>query len=142
MGEINEEILEAWLQLTIAIDNEKIVSEMPLNEILIYRYLYCNQDKDVTATDLCNAIGMLKSQMNRTLTSMEEKELIYRLRSSQDKRQVFVLLNMEHTSLYEKEHARILRIVDRLIERVGMDNAEKTLKLFKLIARIAKEEIN
>ena len=115
---------------------------MPLNEILIYRYLYCNQDKDVTATDLCNAIGMLKSQMNRTLTSMEEKELIYRLRSSQDKRQVFVLLNMEHTSLYEKEHARILRIVDRLIERVGMDNAEKTLKLFKLIARIAKEEIN
>ena len=115
---------------------------MPLNEILIYRYLYCNQDKDVTATDLCNAIGMLKSQMNRTLTSMEEKELIYRLRSSQDKRQVFVLLNREHTSLYEKEHARILRIVDRLIERVGMDNAEKTLKLFKLIARIAKEEIN
>lgn len=138
---MNEEILEAWLQLTIAINNEKIVSEMPLNEILIYRYLYHSQDNNVTATDLCHEIGMLKSQMNRTLTSMEEKQLIQRLRSKQDKRQIFVTLNKDQTSLYEKEHERILRIVDRLIERVGMDNAEKALKLFKLIAQIAKEEI-
>ncbi|PWL68818.1 MAG: MarR family transcriptional regulator, partial [Amedibacillus dolichus] len=44
-------------------------------------------------------------------------------------------------SLYEQEHARILHIVDCLIERVGMENAKEALKLFQLIAQIAREEI-
>ncbi len=141
MNSINEEILEAWLQLTIAINNEKIVSEMPLNEMLVYRYLYHNQDKDITATDLCLEMDMLKSQMNRTLTSMEDKHMIHRRRSQKDKRQIFVQLNSEHIHLYEKEHERILHIVDRLVERLGKEEAKKALNLFKLIASVAKEEI-
>ena len=79
--------------------------------------------------------------MNRTLTSMEEKELIHRVRSHKDKRQIFVHLNEAHISLYEQEHARILHIVDCLIERVGTENAKEALKLFQLIAQIAREEI-
>ena len=141
MAGFNEDLLDAWLQLTLVIDNEKIVSGMPLNEILIYRYLYHHQTEDITATTLCQAIGMLKSQMNRTLTSMEEKELIHRVRSHKDKRQIFVHLNEAHISLYEQEHARIIHIVDCLIERVGTENAKEALKLFQLIAQIAREEI-
>ena len=72
---------------------------------------------------------------------MEEKKLIYRIRSSRDKRRIYVSLNMENAFLYEKEHERILHIVDQLIERVGKENVEKTLDLFRLIAQIAKEEI-
>ena len=138
---MNEDILEAWLQLNMAINNEKIVSKMPLNEMLIYRYLYQHQDEQITASKLCEVIDMLKSQMNRTLSSMEEKKLIYRTRSSRDKRRIYVSLNMENAFLYEKEHERILHIVDQLIERVGKENAEKALDLFRLIAQIAKEEI-
>lgn len=141
MREINEEILEAWLELTASIDNEKIVSKLPFNEILICRYLYEHQNCEVTASELCKFMGMLKSQMNRTLTSMEEKDLIYRERSKHDKRQIFVYLNKEQISVYEKEHSRILGIVDRLVKRVGIDNANKALEIFKLIAQIAKEEI-
>ena len=125
---MNEDILEAWLQLSMAINNEKIVSEMPLNEMLIYRYLYQHQDEQITASKLCEVIDMLKSQMNRTLSSMEEKKLIYRIRSSRDKRRIYVSLNMENAFLYEKEHERILHIVDQLIERVGKENVEKTIQ--------------
>lgn len=140
MRKINEEILEAWLNLTSTINNEKVVSKLSFNETLIYRYLYQNQDKDITATELCNVLDMLKSQMNRTLISMEEKQLIIRQRSSIDKRQIYVILNKEQMSVYEKEHERILQIIDRLIDKVGDDNAQKTLQLFKLITHIAKEE--
>lgn len=64
-----------------------------------------------------------------------------RTRSSGDKRKIYVTLNEEQIKVYENEHERILKIVDKLIERVGKENAQKALELFELIAHIAKEEI-
>ena len=89
----NEQVLEAWLQMTTVINNERITSDLPYNESMICRYLYQNQDKNVTATDLCNWMRMQKSQMNRTLTSMEKKDLITRIRSEQDTRKIYITLN-------------------------------------------------
>lgn len=141
MKKINEEILEAWLKLTSTINNERIVSQLPLNETLICRILYQNQEKEITATDLCMMTKMQKSQMNRTLTSMESKNIIKRERSIQDKRRIFVTLNDDEIENYEKEHQRILKIVDQVVSRIGYDNAEKALDLFHLITHIAEEEI-
>ena len=73
MSNLNEQILDAWIQLTTVIDNNRIVSEMPLNEALICRILSERGEKNITATYLCELTKMQKSQMNRTLTSMEEK---------------------------------------------------------------------
>lgn len=140
MREFNEELLESWLQLTGSINNERIVSKMPYNEVLICRILYRNRSRKITATDLCEITKMQKSQMNRTLTSMEDKNIITRNRSEDDKRKIFVSLNDSQIEIYEKEHQRILRIVDKLIDRVGQENAQKALELFRLIAHIAKEE--
>lgn len=88
----NEQVLEAWLQMTTVINNERITPDLPYNESMICRYLYQNQDINVTATDLCNYMRMQKSQMNRTLTSMEKKELITRIRSEQDTRKIYITL--------------------------------------------------
>ena len=120
---------------------EKIVSQLPYNEVIICRILYRNRSKQITATDLCEMTKMQKSQMNRTLTSMENKKILTRTRSSGDKRKIYVTLNEEQIKVYEDEHERILKIVDKLIERVGKENAQKALELFELIAHIAKEEI-
>lgn len=70
----NEQVLEAWLQMTTVINNERITPDLPYNESMICRYLYQNQDINVIATDLCNYMRMQKSQMNRTLTSMEKRD--------------------------------------------------------------------
>ena len=72
---------------------------------------------------------------------MENKKILTRTRSSGDKRKIYVTLNEEQIKVYEDEHERILKIVDKLIERVGKENAQKALELFELIAHIAKEEI-
>ena len=99
MKDLNEEVLDAWLRLTTAISNAKLVSDMPYNEALICNLLYNSQkqqpDIPLTATDLCKTTQILKSQMNRTLQSMEDKGLIERERSTLDKRQVFLRLNTD-----------------------------------------------
>ena len=84
---------------------------------------------------------MLKSQMNRTLNSMEKKGLIFRTRSAQDRRQVYITFNMEQAGVYEKEHARILGCVEELMDRVGRQRAGEIIQLFTLISDMADEVI-
>lgn len=140
MRELNERILDAWIDLTTVINNERLVSEMPLNEALICRILYQNQENDITATDLCSLTKMQKSQMNRTLMNMEKKNWIIRQRSDKDKRQILIALNEEKIRAYQEQHEHILNIVNKLIERIGQENTEKTVELLNLIVQIAREE--
>lgn len=142
MAALNEELLDAWLGLSTAIINSRIVSEMPYKESLICNILYRNQlhnpDRKLTATDLCQETRMLKSQMNRTLNSMEKKKLILRERSMLDKREVFVTLDMTNAAVYEKQHKRILQIVDAIIEQTGAQKAEEIIELFRMISNLAE----
>lgn len=143
MQNINEKILNAWLKLSTTICNEKIVYQMPYNESLICSILHrCakeDPEKKITATELCEQTNMQKSQMNRTLNCMEEKGLIYRKRSEEDKRQVFVTMNMENAGVYEGQHEQILKFVDQIMDKVGKEKADEIVQLFGLITNKAKE---
>ena len=146
MQNINEKVLSAWLKLSTAICNERIVSELPYNESLVCGILHENAvehpEEKITATDLCEKTNMQKSLMNRTLNSLEEKGLIFRKRSEKDKRQVFVSMNMENAEVYERQHKNILRVVDEIIEKVGKEKADEIISLFTLISNKAKEVID
>ncbi len=146
MKNINEKVLNAWLKLSTAICNERIVSELPYNESLVCGILHENAvehpEEKITATDLCVKTNMQKSLMNRTLNSLEEKGLIFRKRSEKDKRQVFVSMNMENAEVYERQHKNILRVVDEIVEKVGKEKADEIVQLFTLISNKAKEVID
>ena len=145
MEATREEILRVWMQLSLAINNERVVSGLPYNEFLICSILYWNQKREtpreLTATDLCGETKILKSQMNRTLNSLEKKGLIARTRSDRDKRQVYVTFRMERADVYEQEHERLLNFVDELMDRIGWEHSGEIVKLFHLIAKMADEVI-
>ncbi|MFQ9515942.1 MAG: transcriptional regulator, SarA/Rot family [Eubacterium sp.] len=138
MRNMNEELLEAWLRLSIMINNERLVSDMPYNEALICNILYRNQKrepgKNMTATDLCNETRMLKSQMNRTLNSLEEKKVIKRQRSEQDKRQILIYLNEEQSDIYNRQHEKILELLGTVVEKFGKDRTSEIITLFTMIS--------
>lgn len=142
---MNEKLLDAWLKLTTAIVNERVVSDLPYNESVICNILYRNHRETpgqaVTATDLCQKMKMQKSQMNRTLSSMEEKQMISRERSKTDKRQILVRLNMDQMEAYQRQHERILALIDRLLGQIGPEKAEDIVDLFTQIANTAEEII-
>lgn len=146
MTDLNEQLLEAWLLLSTTIINNKVVSDMPYNESLICNILYKNQlhtpKNRLTATDLCNETKMLKSQMNRTLNSMEKKGLISRERSSQDKRQVFVIFHPENAGSYQKQHERILQMADAIIAKLGAEKTLEVIELFENVSGMAREIID
>lgn len=137
----NEQVLESWLQMTMAINNEKITQDLPYNESMICRYLYQNKNQNITATDLCHWMRMQKSQMNRTLTNMEKKDLISRVRSEEDNRKIYVTLNEDMVRVYKKQHRKILKIVDQLFDKIGYEKQDEVIDLFELIAKTAKETL-
>ena len=145
MENLNETILKSWLRLSLSVNNERLVSDLPYNESLIYHILYYsylkNPEQAITATDLCRAIRMKKSQMNRTLTNMEKNGWIVRERSSEDKRQIFVHINLDNIDVYQKQHDRILHLIDELIKKIGKEKAEEANRLFTEIADAAETVI-
>ena len=143
--QLNEVLLGAWLKLSTAINNSRLVSEMSYNESLICNILYRNAtehpDRFLTATDLCTETKILKSQMNRILTQLEEKNLIARERSSEDKRKVFVRLTTEQSNAYLRQHAQILKLLDNIIEKLGEEKTMEIINALNGISDIADEVI-
>lgn len=142
MEQLNESLLQAWMKLSSSIINRRVVAELSYKESQVCHILYHNYrtapELKLTATDLCTQTKMLKSQMNRTLTLLEEKGIITRSRSQQDKRQIYVTMNWEGADKYRAQHERILSLVDGIIDRLGEDEARQTIELFGKISDIAE----
>lgn len=139
--QLNEALLSAWLRISTAINNSRIVSEMSYNDSLIcnilYRNLKENPNVPLTATDLCVKTRILKSQMNRILTRLEEKNLISRERSKEDKRKVYVTLTVEQTNSYVKQHEQILQLLDKIIERLGEEKINEAIQALTAVSDVA-----
>ena len=91
----------------------------------------------MTATDLCQATHILKSQMNRTLNELEEKGMILRKRSATDKRHVLITFNLEHAQQYEKQHKDILKMIDSIIKELGAEDTAQAIHILNRISDIA-----
>lgn len=143
MTKINEDLLDAWLRLSISVNNPRLVTEITYNESLIcnilYKQAHSKDSKPLTATDLCKMTNMLKSQMNRTLNQLEEKKLISRERSTMDKRQVFVTMNMQQCHIYEAQHEQVLSILDAVINKLGTQRSQEAITLLNAISEVAEQ---
>lgn len=137
--EINEKILSSWVKMTTIINNDKITSSLPFNEAMVCRYLYQNRHKHVIASQLCEWMGMHKSQMNRTLTNLEKKKLICRKRDEEDKRKIFLVLNEEMMEVYRKQHRSVLEIIDSICEELGEEKCKEVISTFELVSKIAED---
>ena len=118
-----ERLLSAWLTLSSTLWNERVVSGMTFNEAFVCNLLSHQAeeapDQPLTATALCERTRLLKSQMNKVLSEKEKKGYIQRLRSTQDKRQIFLRLTDEGKQAYAKEHAGITAILTALVAELG-----------------------
>ena len=141
MENVNEKILDAWINLIMAVNSERLVLKMPFNEAIICNILDHNKEQIITATDLCHITKMQKSQMNRTLTSLEKKGMIERERRKDNKREIQITLLDSGSETYKEVHKQNLEIVSKIIKRIGIEHAEEIYKMFSLITSVAKEEI-
>ena len=140
-----EDLLQAWIDMSLRVRGNRLVSGFSFNEIVICRILYMCQirgEKPVTATDLCKSMQLLKSQINKILTSMEKQGLIERLRSENDKRKIEIRLRPEAAEGYMAAHARILKIMEHVCDQLGEEQAlQLTVLLREAVCAIDRMQV-
>lgn len=120
-----DKLLNAWLSLTSTLWNTRIVQSMTYNEAHVMGILLrrSTPQNPLTATDLIKRTHLLKSQMNKILSTLESKGYILRLRSESDRRMAHIMLTDEGRSAYLAEHTGVEEILTRLIEQLGPERA-------------------
>jgi len=120
-----DELLVAWLGLTSTLWNTRLVTSMTFNEAHVLGILlrHDSADTPMTATDLIRRTRLLKSQMNKILTSLENQGFIVRKRSSLDKRMIHIHLTQEGRDAYLNQHKGVESLLTILIDRFGEERA-------------------
>lgn len=139
---MENKLLTLWIDVSTAINNSRIVQTLPYNEAHICNHLFriSGQDPDtMTPTQLCNATGMAKSLMNRTLRSLEEKGLIERVQTAGDKRSTPVRLSKTQKDLFLEEHEHSLAVVRQMLAQLGVENSLHVLHALTLIRDAAMQ---
>lgn len=127
-----EELLQAWIDMSLLVRGNRLVTGFSFNEIVICRILYLRMQEGgdpVTATELCTRMSLLKSQINKLLTSMESNGWIERVRSESDRRRIEIRLCEKGLQDYQKEHERILRIATHVHKRLGTQKSQELSRL-------------
>ena len=120
-----DKLLDAWLNLTSTLWNTRLVSSMTFNEAHVLGILLRHQsdEEPMTATDLIRRTRLLKSQMNKIITSLEGRGYVSRIRASLDKRMIHIHLTAEGERAYLEQHKAVEDILEQLIERIGAERA-------------------
>lgn len=141
--DIGEALLGAWVDASVSIINERIVTLLTYKESLVCRELkragavVGGSVAGLTATELCRATRMVKSQMNHILTSLEEKRVVVRNRCEKDRRRIEVLLDASPDGLYQRQHDQLVALVDRMAEQLGTERAWETTQDLSELAGVA-----
>lgn len=140
-----ERILCKWLSITSSIQNERIVNDLTYNEALVCNHLM-HQGKLIpdylTPSELSKRTGIQKSLMNRTLKSLNERNLIEYVEGTADKRSTPVRLSKTNLNLFLQEHNKNIRLVEEFMDFWG---PEKTMNVFNSLRDIedaAKKVLN
>lgn len=133
----SEELLESWIKMTSLIKNSKLVKNMSYNEarimLILYRQYLRDPQKCVKIKDIVVETNMLKSLVNRTINSLEEKNLLVRLDSTQDKRQVMVRLVPENLGVFLEEREYSVNLAEKLIDVIGKKDADHIIRIFNKV---------
>lgn len=134
-----EELLQAWIDMSLRIRGNRLVSGLSFNEIIICRILYERQKaggNPVTATELCKRMQLLKSQVNKLLTAMEKSGLVERVRSENDRRKIEIRLKPGAEEIYVDAHERILQIMQHVCEHLGREQSEQLTVLLRAAVEV------
>lgn len=135
IGYAGDKLLDAWLNLTSTLWNTRLVSSLTYNEAHVMGILlrHSTPENPMTATDLIRRTRLLKSQMNKILTTLEDRGHVTRTRAELDKRMIYIQLTPTGEQAYLEEHKSIEAILDQLVARIG---AERALSISRDLSEI------
>lgn len=138
-----ENLLQAWLDMEMSIRGNRVLTEMSFNEMIVCHFLlrYQRAGENATATDLCDRMHLLKSQMNSMLTELEQRGYVTRERSENDRRKSYIVLTEAGAQEFKNEHRRIIEIMEAIIRRIGEDDVDHLTEMLNIATRAYQHSV-
>lgn len=135
---IEEQLLTAWLKVSVNLRNHRFVNHLPYNQAFICHFIYQAEQSAarITATQLCEHTGMLKSHVNKILKDLEEKDLIKIQVNPADRRERFIFFTEPGKAIYLQEKKNSMAIASYAAQKLGQDDTQQIIRLFDKISNI------
>lgn len=129
------ELIQAWVKLSSILKNTRFTKELPYNEAVVMLQLYQAGSKPSSIRQITANTGMLKSQVNRTINSLEEKGLLVRCASEGDRRIGYVRCVAERLDTFLQVHNRSMEIANSITQIIGADDADTFIRIVEKLAQ-------
>lgn len=132
-----EQLVRAWIKLSGILKNTRITKGLMYNEATVMLLLYNRYQSDgmglISIKEITQETKMLKSLVNRTVNSLEKKELLQRCEGTGDRRMAYVRCVAEKLPVFLAVHNASLSLAKGLIQIVGKRDAEAFVRIVKKI---------
>lgn len=132
-----ELVLRSWVSLSGILKNNRITKGLQYNEAIIMMLLYNRYKEDgtglISIKEITTTTKMLKSLVNRTINSLEEKQLLKRCESDGDRRIQYVKCVEDKLDLFLGVHNQSLALAENIINIIGKEDAEAFIRIVKKI---------
>ncbi len=129
---LEEQLLKDWIALSRIIKNDRLV-EIPYNEALILSLAFRKDPEFISFRELLSQGRMLKSQLNRSVKTLEKKEWVYRQTNIEDRRCQELKLTEKGKAHIRKIHRDSLEMSGKVMEVLGKEDTEKLIEIFEKI---------
>lgn len=129
------DLIQAWVQLSCILRNSRFTKALPYNEAIVMLQLYQAGDRPITIKQITEQTHMLKSQVNRTINSLEEKGLLERCEPEGDRRLGYVRMCKDRLALFLEVHNESLQIAKEIGTIIGPEDTENFIRISNKLAQ-------
>ena len=129
------DLIQAWVQLSCILRNSRFTKALPYNEAIVMLQLYQAGEQDISIKQITQQTHMLKSQVNRTINALEEKELLERCEATGDRRLGHVRMRKDRLALFLQVHNESLQIAKEIGSIIGPEDTEHFIRISNKLAQ-------
>ena len=142
-GDLEKKLFESMIKFKKIGDFQKQHGDLTRAEFFmlktVEKTINGNKDKLVTITQIIERLQIAKPTASQMLNSLEEKGLIERIRTNEDRRVVYVKLTEKGTETLVKTHKRFSELTRAIIKKLGKEDTEELIRILEKLYIIAKE---
>ena len=138
-----ENLIKSWVKLSAIVKNSRITKGLVYNEAIVMLHVYERYREDgegiISIKEITKETKMLKSLVNRTVNSLEQKGFLERCEKQGDKRMVYVKCITERLETFLIIHKGSIDIATEIINIVG---EEDTNAFIRIVNKLEKAGYN
>ncbi|MBR4972201.1 MAG: MarR family transcriptional regulator [Oscillospiraceae bacterium] len=127
-------LIQSWVQLSGILKNSRFTKELPYNEAVVMLQLYQAGDHPISIKEITAKTRMLKSQVNRTINSLETKGLLARCEANGDRRVGYVRAIKDKLDVFLQVHATSMDIAKNISQIIGPEDTDAFIRIVNKLA--------